>query len=61
MKTAPDENNCGSAKHENEALGNAEKDSGSAKHDNGTRHLGTVKNESGSAKPENGTRRHRYR
>jgi hypothetical protein len=42
-------------------LGTAENESGSTRHENGTRRPGTAENESGSTKQENGTRRLRYR
>jgi hypothetical protein len=43
-----------------DALGTAENEIGSAKHEKRTRRPGTVENESGCAKYENGTRRPLY-
>jgi hypothetical protein len=43
-----------------DALGSAENESGSVKHEKGPEALGTAENESVSAKYENGTRRTRY-
>jgi hypothetical protein len=42
-----------------DALGPTENESGSAKHENGTRALGTTENEYGRAKHENGIGRPR--